>query len=52
MLNGVKEIFIIINALNKCKERGELLILLKNFYLKAVKKLHILITSQKLLNIK
>jgi hypothetical protein len=52
MLDGVEETFIVIDALDECKERGELLVLLENLYLGALKKLHILITSRKLPDIK
>ncbi|PVH69880.1 ankyrin [Cadophora sp. DSE1049] len=47
MLGEFKETFIILDALDECKERKELLLLLKNLNSWGTGKLHILVTSRR-----
>lgn len=47
MLGGFEETFIILDALDECKEREELLLLLKNLNSWRTEKLHILVTSRR-----
>ncbi|KAF8854030.1 ankyrin [Acephala macrosclerotiorum] len=47
MLGGIEETFIILDALDECKEREELLLLLKTLNSWGTRKLHILATSRR-----
>ena len=47
MLGGFEETFIILDALDECKEREELLLLLKNLNSWGTEKLHVLVTSRR-----
>lgn len=47
MLDGFEETFIILDALDECMERGELLLLLKNLNSWKTGKLHVLATSRR-----